>query len=218
MLALPTIWALVALAPMVAMVELAAGISSRDVAIIPDPATESLVLATAQPEIVFIAVVRVIFDEAPALRVADMALLLSVAIDLLSVALPSIVQVATMDPMPPLDKDSTIELPDYIPIGPTLALLDLHSARLALLVSLPAAALSKMLLELAMAPVLPLAMAVLVIFIELEAHKSCRGEALGTLKMYQLVASADSKKSRPRMIKKRAITVLQDVTSRIILN
>ena len=212
MLALPTIWALVALAPMVAMVELAAGISLRVAAIIPDPATESLVLATVQPEIVFIAVVRVIFDEAPALRVADMALLLSVAIDLLSVAKPSIVQVAAMDLMPPLDKDSTIELPDYIPIGPTLALLDLHSAHLALAVLAP------MLLELAMALVLPLAMAVLVIFIELDAHKPCRVEALGTLKMYQLVVSADSKKSRPRMIKKRAITVLQDVTSRIILN
>lgn len=197
---------------MVAMVELAAGISLRVAAIIPDPATESLVLATVQPEIVFIAVVRVIFDEAPALRVADMALLLSVAIDLLSVAKPSIVQVAAMDLMPPLDKDSTIELPDYIPIGPTLALLDLHSAHLALAVLAP------MLLELAMALVLPLAMAVLVIFIELDAHKPCRVEALGTLKMYQLVASADSKKSRPRMIKKRAITVLQDVTSRIILN
>ena len=197
---------------MVAMVELAAGISSRDVAIIPDPATESLVLATVQPEIVFIAVVRVIFDEAPALRVADMALLLSVAIDLLSVAKPSVVQVAAMNPMLALDKDSTIELPDYTPIGPTLALLDLHSARLAL------AVLAKMLLELAMAPVLTLAMAVLGIFIELDAHKPCRVEALGTLKMYQLVASADSKKSRPRLIKKRAIIVLQDVTSRMLLN
>ena len=199
------------------MVELVAVISLSVVAIIPDPATESLVLATVQLELAFIAVVRVILDKAPALRVADMVLLLSVAIDLLSVAKPSIVQVAAMDPMPPLDKDSTIELLDDLPIGPTLALLDPHTARLALAVSLPAAVLATLLLELAMAPVLPLAMAVLVIFIELDAHKPCLVDALGTLKMYQLVASADSKKSRPRMIKKRAITALQDATSIIIL-
>ena len=90
---------------MVAMVELAVGIRLHVVAIILDPATESLMLATLQLDLAIIAVVRVIFDQAPALRVADKAdmVLLNVAKDLLFGA--SINQVAAMDPMAPLDVD-----------------------------------------------------------------------------------------------------------------
>ena len=146
MLALPTIWALVALAPMVAMVELAAGIRLRVVAIILDPATESLMLATLQLDLAIIAVVRVIFDQAPALRVADMVLL-CVAIDLLFGA--SIHQVAAMDPTFQLDLDLKIELPDDLLVDPTLPNLDSHTARLALAVSLPVIVLALIILELA---------------------------------------------------------------------
>ena len=119
-------------------------------AIIPDPATDSLVLATIQLDLVIIAVVCVIFDEAPALRVADMAdmVLLSVAIDLLSVA--SIVQVAATDPMAPLDVDLAIDLlPDDLLVDPVLAILDSHKERLALAlaVSLPLIVLALIILE-----------------------------------------------------------------------
>ena len=108
-------------APMVAMVELAAGIRLHVLAIILDPAPESLVLATVQLDLAIIAVVRVTFDQASALRVAYMVLL-NVAIDLLIGA--SIVQVAAMDPMTPLDVDLTIELPDDFLVDPALVILD----------------------------------------------------------------------------------------------
>ena len=135
---------------MVAMVELAAGIRLRVVAIILDPATESLMLATLQLDRAIIAVVRVIFDQAPALRVADKAdmVLLNVAIDLLFGA--SIHQVAAaMDPTFQLDLDLKIELPDDLLVDPNLPNLDSHTARLALAVSLPVIVLALIILELA---------------------------------------------------------------------
>ena len=131
-------------------------------AIIPGPTTDSLVLATIQLDLVIIAVVCVIFDEAPALQVADMAdmVLLSVAIDLLSVA--SMAQVAAMDPMAPLDVDLAIDLlPEDLLVDPVLAILDSHKERLAL----------------ALAVSLPLIVLALIILVE-----------LATLKVDQLVA------------------------------
>ena len=116
---------------------------------------------------------------------ADTVLLLSVALDLL--IFPSIVPVAAMDPMAPLEVDFTIELPDNLPISQTLALLDSHTARLA--VSLLVAVLASMLPELAMAPAIFLSTAVLEIFIEPDALKPRLVEALGTLlQIDQLVA------------------------------
>ena len=128
--------------------------------------------------------VHVIFNEAPALQVADMAdtvLLLSVALDLL------IVPVAATDPMAPLEVDFTIVLPDDLPISQILALLYSLTARLA--VSLLVAVLASMLPELAMAPAISLSTAVLEIFIEPDALKLRLVEALGTLlQIDQLVA------------------------------
>ena len=193
--------------PIEATVDLAAAIKLRAVAIILDPATESFVLAKVLLDLVIIAVAHVSIEEAPALRVANME---HVAIDLLSVAdmeheaidLLSVASIVPAVAMALLDVDSTIELPNDLLVGPTLAAV----SRMVVVVV-------TMLLELAMAPVLPLVIAVRVIFIEPDALEPCLVVAPGTLEMYQL-ASADSKKSRPRVTKKRALMKFQDATSR----